>query len=319
MDAAPQLLFRQQAEEAFDLATRRTSECNGHASAGAWRTSGFRLAGRVVVHVDIGGNVGVVEELAEFLAAVAAEALADHLAGGDVEGREQRGRAVALVGSPLRLSGTPATVACGPAPGFSRRRSAPAPGGYRPSRTFSTNSGSFDRVSLQWGAEGFPDSGSKAHRPGHGAQGGWCPAAFRVRRITSAMSSSRRGAPGRGSSRRPSRRRSAKRRRHLPTVAAVSPPCWSALPPPQCERREPAPHSGRLSAGPQGSRRDPASEQKRNLSRCRAARRAGPQPERGQDGKLSGFRRSRNPTTLRSARLSSTRWTERPRWRYLSA
>ena len=24
---------------------------------GAWRTSGFRLAGRVVVHVDIGGNV----------------------------------------------------------------------------------------------------------------------------------------------------------------------------------------------------------------------------------------------------------------------
>ena len=119
--------------------------------------------GRVVVHddvdIEIGGNVGfyVVEELAEFLAAVTAEAPADHLAGGDVEGREQRGRAVALVivGSPFRLSGTPATVACGRglAPDFSRRRSAPAPGGsrYRPSRTFSTNNGSFDglKVSLR--------------------------------------------------------------------------------------------------------------------------------------------------------------------------
>ena len=155
MNASPQLFFRQQAKEAFDLATRRTSGCSGHASAGVWRTSGFRLVGRVVVHVDVevGGNVVVVEELAEFLAAVTAEALADYLAGSNVEGREQRGRAVALVvvGPPLRLSGAPAAAAYGRglAPGFSRRRSAPALGGYRPSRTFSTNSGSFDRVSLR--------------------------------------------------------------------------------------------------------------------------------------------------------------------------
>ena len=77
-------------------------------------------------------------------------------------------------------------------------------------------------------AEGFPGSKAIAHRSGHGAQGGQRPAAFRVRRITSAMSSSRRGAPGRDLSRRPSRRRSARQRRRLPAVAAVSPSCRSA-------------------------------------------------------------------------------------------
>ena len=62
-----------------------------------------RLVGGVVVHdqmdVEPLGHVGfdLVEELAELGGAVACEALADHLPGCDVEGGEQRGRAMALV------------------------------------------------------------------------------------------------------------------------------------------------------------------------------------------------------------------------------
>ena len=68
----------------------------------------LRLVGRVVVHDDVDfetlGHAGldVVQEPAELPAAVAAEVLADDL---DVEGGEQRGRAVALVvvSAPLDL------------------------------------------------------------------------------------------------------------------------------------------------------------------------------------------------------------------------
>jgi hypothetical protein len=49
--------------------------------------------------VEIVGDVGfdLVQQLAELGGAVAGEALADHLPGGDVEGGEQRGRAVAFI------------------------------------------------------------------------------------------------------------------------------------------------------------------------------------------------------------------------------
>lgn len=69
----------------------------------------LRLVGCVVVRDDVDVEAGrhivfyVVEKLAKLLAT--AEALADHLAGGDVEGCEQGSRAVALVvvGPPFRL------------------------------------------------------------------------------------------------------------------------------------------------------------------------------------------------------------------------
>ena len=49
-------------------------------------------------------GIDVLHELEELLVAMATAALADHFAGGDVQGREQRGRAVALlvVGSLFR-------------------------------------------------------------------------------------------------------------------------------------------------------------------------------------------------------------------------
>src|SRR3546814_7363970 len=61
------------------------------------------LVGRVVVHhqvdLEVLGHIGLdlVEELAELGGPVARQALADHLAGGDVQGGEQRGDAMTLV------------------------------------------------------------------------------------------------------------------------------------------------------------------------------------------------------------------------------
>lgn len=71
------------------------------------------FVGGVVVHDDVdvepGRNIAVdhLEEVEELPGPVAAITLADDRAGGDVEGGEQRGRAVALVivGAPLRDAG----------------------------------------------------------------------------------------------------------------------------------------------------------------------------------------------------------------------
>jgi hypothetical protein len=61
------------------------------------------------MHVELGGDVplDLVEEAAELAGAVAIVALADDDAGGDVEGGEQRGRAVAgvVVAATRRLAG----------------------------------------------------------------------------------------------------------------------------------------------------------------------------------------------------------------------
>ena len=72
----------------------------------------LRLVRRVVVHddmdVEIGRNVGLdmIQELPELRAAMAPVALSDDRPGGDIEGGEQRGRAIALVvmGAPLNLA-----------------------------------------------------------------------------------------------------------------------------------------------------------------------------------------------------------------------
>ena len=74
----------------------------------------FGFMGGVIVHddmnIEITGHIGLdpVEKLAELPRPVTAKALADDLAGGDVEGGEQRGRAVAfvIVAAPLDLART---------------------------------------------------------------------------------------------------------------------------------------------------------------------------------------------------------------------
>ena len=59
--------------------------------------SGLRLVGRVVAHHDMGikigrnGGLDVIQERAEFRAAVAPVAVSDDRAGGGVESREERG------------------------------------------------------------------------------------------------------------------------------------------------------------------------------------------------------------------------------------
>ena len=59
----------------------------------------------------------------------------------------------------------------------------------------------------------------------------------------------------------------------------------------------------------------------KNDSEAETALRPGVRRGLRPDGKPSQAVSQSNPTTLRSTRLNSTpiRWTERPRWRYLSA
>jgi hypothetical protein len=82
-----------------------------------------RLVGGVIVHdemdVEFARHRGLdlIQELAELDGAMATVALADNLAGGDVEGSEQRGRAMAnvVVAAPRRIcdfSSTHNTMAC---------------------------------------------------------------------------------------------------------------------------------------------------------------------------------------------------------------
>ena len=100
MDPAPQLLFSQQREEALDLvepggAGRREVDMPTR-MAGQPTLDGRGLVGGVVVHdqmnVEVIGNLGFerAQELEELAAAVAWEALADDLAGGDVQRRKLR-------------------------------------------------------------------------------------------------------------------------------------------------------------------------------------------------------------------------------------
>ena len=81
--------------------------------AGQPTLDGRGLVGRVIVHhqmdVEVVGDPGFesAQEFEELPAAVTREALPDDLAGGDVQGREERGGPVAyvVVGAPLDLSG----------------------------------------------------------------------------------------------------------------------------------------------------------------------------------------------------------------------
>jgi hypothetical protein len=107
MDAAAYLLIGEQGEEARDLIV--PGRAGGRQVDASARSLGQPVADQqglvdgVVVHdqvdVEALGHIGLdlVEEPTELRGSVAREALADHLVGGDVEGGEQRGRAVALV------------------------------------------------------------------------------------------------------------------------------------------------------------------------------------------------------------------------------
>ena len=117
MDPAPELFLGQEREEALDLvqpgsAGRREVDMPAR-MAGQPTLNGRRLVGCVVVHdqmdVELVGDLGFesAQELEELPAAMTREALPDDLAGGDIEGGEQRGGAVAhvVMSAPLDLSG----------------------------------------------------------------------------------------------------------------------------------------------------------------------------------------------------------------------
>jgi hypothetical protein len=117
MDAALDLLVSEQREPALDLvkpggAGRGEVELMARV-AGEPGLDGRRLAGGVVVEHEMNfeiGRHGLLnrgEEFAEFDGAVTLVAAADDLTGGDVQGGEQRGRAVTLVimAAPLDLPG----------------------------------------------------------------------------------------------------------------------------------------------------------------------------------------------------------------------
>ncbi len=96
---------------------------------------GFVQARVAHVHVERVGDVAVdrVEELAQVDGAVTAMHLADDSAGGDFQGREQRGRAVAsVVVARLARAAWATAAGSGPRPGSAtyrpRRRPQPSPG-----------------------------------------------------------------------------------------------------------------------------------------------------------------------------------------------
>ena len=103
MDAASDLLFGHQGEEALDLVTPGCSgggEVDMPARAlGEPIADRFGLVGGVVVHhqmdVEVARHVGLdlVEELPELAGTVLGVAAADDRTGGDVERGEQRGSA----------------------------------------------------------------------------------------------------------------------------------------------------------------------------------------------------------------------------------
>ena len=115
MDAAPDLFVGQQPEPALDLVEPGgAGGCEmGLPAFGEPVADRLGLVGPVVVHDDVDVEISrdvrldEVEEFAELSGPMARETFADDLSRGDVEGREERGRAVALVvvAAPLRLPG----------------------------------------------------------------------------------------------------------------------------------------------------------------------------------------------------------------------
>ena len=117
MDAAPDLFVGQQPEPALDLVEPGgAGGCEMGLPArpfGEPVADRLGLVGPVVVHDDVDVEISrdvrldEVEEFAELSGPMARETFADDLSRGDVEGREERGRAVALVvvAAPLRLPG----------------------------------------------------------------------------------------------------------------------------------------------------------------------------------------------------------------------
>lgn len=138
VDAAPDLPLDRQAEEPLDpIEPRRRcrDEVDMPVLALGEPPDGLGLVGGVVVHDDVDAGVvwrvgfHTVEKPDELAAPAAPEAAPDDTAGGDVEGGEQRRRAVALVvvGAPFGLAGAHTRAVCGRGPvfGFFRQRTAP--------------------------------------------------------------------------------------------------------------------------------------------------------------------------------------------------
>ncbi len=118
MDAAPDLLIGDQGEEALDLVDpggacwREVDMPSG--PLGQPIADGLGFVGGIIVHdqmdIHVGRDVGfdLIQEFAELAGSVLGVAAADHGTGGDVEGREQRCRAMPgiIMGPALHLAGT---------------------------------------------------------------------------------------------------------------------------------------------------------------------------------------------------------------------
>ena len=207
-----------------------------------------RFVGAVVVHddVDVTGRrqlrVEALEEFQKLLMAMPAMTLADHFPGRDIQGRKQRGRAVANV--VVGLAGRDARAHRQQRPRAVQRlhltfssidNTMARSGGHRysptMSRTFSTNCGSADSLNVSTRCDCSPnvcqmreivafDSPATSARLRVVHCVAWAGGPSSVRVITSTIRSSvaLRGAPGRGSSVKPARRRTRNRSRHLQTL-----------------------------------------------------------------------------------------------------
>ena len=110
------------------------------------------------MHAEIGRHSGVAgaQKLEKLGAAMTAVQFADHFAGGDVEGGDQRRRAMAhvVMGAPLRKTRHQRQTGLRAVQFSSTHRTIARMGGsrYKPtmSRTFSTNSGSVESLKVSW-------------------------------------------------------------------------------------------------------------------------------------------------------------------------
>ena len=107
MNTASQLLFGQQGKQALDLVQPRSAG-RGEVDMpvrplGEPCSDGWGLVGGVIVHdqmdIEIVRHIGIdlTKKRQKFLGAVSLEASSDHLAGGNIEGGEERRRAMPLI------------------------------------------------------------------------------------------------------------------------------------------------------------------------------------------------------------------------------
>ena len=167
MSTATDLLLGQGGKPALDLIDPgRGSGCEMNLETGMAGKPVFHLRSlvRTVVvhdqmHAEIGRHSGVAgaQKLEKLGAAMTAVQFADHFAGGDVEGGDQRRRAMAhvVMGAPLRKTRHQRQIGLGAVQRLNLALLTIARMGgsrYKPtmSRTFSTNSGSVESLKVSW-------------------------------------------------------------------------------------------------------------------------------------------------------------------------